>query len=190
MARINLLPWRDEQRQEKKKEFFTVLAGFCILGVLCGYVWVSTVQGAIDNQNTRNKRLQDEIAVLQKQVNEIQDLKKRKEELLARMKVIQDLEGTRPVIVRYFDELVRAIPDGLWITNLRRDGEILNIQGVGESTQRVSTLMRNLDSSEWFTNANVTSLSQSPADGEQAQRFNVTVRTAVPDQDAKGGEGS
>lgn len=189
MARINLLPWRDEQRQEKKKEFFTVLGGFCILGVLCGYVWVSGVQSSIDNQNSRNSRLGEEIAALEKQVNEIKDLKKRRAELLDRMKVIQDLQGTRPVIVRYFDELVRAVPEGLWVVNLKRTGELISIQGIGESTQRVSALMRNLDSSEWFKDANVSSLTASPADGDQAQRFNVTVRTAVPTQTPAGGEG-
>jgi type IV pilus assembly protein PilN len=190
MARINLLPWRDEQRQEKKKEFFTVIGGVCILGVLCGYIWVSGVQSSIDNQNSRNARLKEEIAVLQKQVDEIKNLKQRRSELLARMNVIQNLEGTRPVIVRYFDELVRAIPEGLWIVNLQRTGETINIQGIGESTQRVSTLMRNLDGSEWFQDANVSSLDASPADGEQAQKFNITVKTAVPVQDQAKGAGS
>ena len=190
MARINLLPWRDEQRQEKKKEFFTVIGGVCILGVLCGYVWVTGVQGSIDNQNARNQRLKDEIAVLQKQVNEIKELKKRREELLARMKVIQDLQGTRPIIVRYFDELVRAIPEGLWVTNLKRTGDTLSMQGVGESTQRVSSLMRNLDGSEWFGNANVSSLSAAPEDGEQAQRFNITVGTVIPERKPAEGGGS
>lgn len=189
MARINLLPWRDEQRQIKKNEFFSVIGGVCILGVLCGYVWVSSVQGSIDNQNARNARLTTEIDALQKQVNEIKDLKKRKTELLDRMKVIQDLEGTRPVIVRYFDEMARAVPEGLWITNLRRSGDVISVQGVGESTQRVSAFMRNLDGSEWFQDSNVSSLDASPANGEQAQQFNVTVKTAVPDQN-ENGEGS
>ena len=189
MARINLLPWRDEQRQQKKKEFFTVLGGFCVLGLLVGYIWVSSEQSAIDNQDARNKRLNDEIAALQKQVDEIKELQKRKEELIARMKVIQDLQGTRPIIVRYFDELVRAIPEGLWVEQLQRTGETLSIEGIGESTQRVSALMRSLDGSEWFSNANVSSMSASPANGEQAQKFNVTVTTTVPEQ-TPNGEGS
>lgn len=180
MARINLLPWRDEQRQEKKKEFFTVLGGFAILGALCGYVWVSTMQGAIDDQSARNKRLDDEIKVLNSQVEEIQELKQRRAELIDRMEVIQSLQGTRPVIVRYFDEFVRAVPEGLWITNIERNGEIFTIQGVGESTQRVTTFMRNLDNSEWFQDPDVPSIDQSPEFGVQAQQFTIIVTASEP----------
>lgn len=187
MARINLLPWRDEQRQEKKKEFFTVLGGFCILGVLCGYVWVGTVQGAIDFQNSRNQLLQNEINGLQKKVAEIKDLKERRAQLIARMKVIQDLQGTRPLIVRYFDGLVRAVPDGVYLTSLTRTGEQLSITGVAESHSRISSFMRNLDDSEWFSNPNVSNIAAATEDGEQEQKFDMTVGTTVPKQDE--GEG-
>lgn len=189
MARINLLPWRDEQRQEKKKEFFSVLGGVAVLGALCGYVWVSTVQGSIDNQNGRNKRLTDEIAILQKQVDEISELKKRRAELLDRMQVIGSLQGTRPVIVRYFDEFVRAVPEGLWITSVEKKANVITVQGIGESTQRVSTLMKNLDDSDWFANPDMTTIDQSPENGAQAQKFNIIVLTSEPQQ-AEAGEGS
>jgi type IV pilus assembly protein PilN len=188
MARINLLPWRDAQRQEKKKEFFTVLGGFCILGVLCGYVWVSDVQSSIDNQNSRNALLQREINALQQQVAEIQELKQRRAQLVERMKVIQDLQGTRPVIVRYLDGLVRAVPDGVYLTKLSRNGDQISIEGIAESHSRISSFMRSLDESDWFSDPNMASIAAAPDQGEQAQKFNMTVGAAVPNQDeAEGG---
>lgn len=188
MAKINLLPWRDERRQEKKKEFFTVLGGFCILGALCGYLWVGSVQGSIDQQNSRNKMLEREIAALQQQVSEIQDLKKRRAALLERMKVIQDLQGTRPVIVRYFDGFVRAVPDGVYLTRLVRTNDRFNIEGVAESHSRISAFMRNLDESDWFADPSVSTISAALDQGEQAQRFSMTVVAAVPESDAEGGK--
>ncbi|MGQ9425027.1 PilN domain-containing protein [Gilvimarinus sp. F26214L] len=189
MARINLLPWRDEERQEKKKEFFTVLGGFCILGVLCGYVWVSTVQAAIDNQNSRNNLLQKEINALQQQVAEIKELKERRAQLLERMKVIQDLQGTRPVIVRYFDGIVRAVPDGVYLTKLVRNGDQISLDGIADSHSRISALMRNLDESDWFADPNMATITAAPGAGEQAQRFTMTVGATIPKQDdAEGGK--
>lgn len=187
MARINLLPWRDEERQEKKKEFFTVLGGFCVLGLLCGYVWVSAVQGSIDNQNSRNGLLQKEIDALQQRVAEIKELKKRRAQLLARMEVIQNLQGTRPVIVRYFDDMVRSVPDGVYLTRLTRTGDQLSIDGVAESHSRISAFMRNLDESDWFTDPNMATISVAADEGEQAQKFSMTVGAAVPKHDAAEG---
>lgn len=188
MAKINLLPWRDEQRQEKKKEFFTVLGGFCILGVLCGYVWVSSVQGSIESQNSRNNLLQKEIDALQKQVAEIKELKERRTQLIERMEVIQGLQGTRPVIVRYFDDLVRTVPDGVYLSKLTRSGDQIGVEGIAESHSRISSLMRNLDESDWFSDPNVSNISIAPNEGEQAQKFTMTVGVTVPKQDeAEGG---
>jgi len=182
MARINLLPWRDELRQEKKKEFITVLIGFCVLGLLCGYVWVSTVQASIDNQMSRNNRLQKEITALEAQVAEIKDLRKRKEELLARMKVIQDLQYTRPVIVHYFDEIVRAVPKGVYLTTLKRSGNTITIEGAAESYNRISSLLRNLDGSEWFDGATMSTIDEQEdkESGTAIQRFRMTITTTVP----------
>ncbi|MGI1679168.1 MAG: PilN domain-containing protein [Cellvibrionaceae bacterium] len=182
MSNINLLPWRDEERQEKKKEFFTILIGFCILGLVCGYTWVSSVQGSIDNQSSRNQLLQSEIAKLEDQVKEIEELKKRKAELLDRMKVIQDLQYTRPVIVHYFDEIVKAVPKGIYLTELSRKGDQLSIVGAAESLNRISSLMRNFEESEWFEGASMSTIDElSDKDsGIQEQKFKMTVNAAVP----------
>ena len=180
MSNINLLPWRDQYRQERKQEFLTVLVGFVVFAAFAGYLWVSSVEAAIADQNTRNKMLKDEIASLEKKVAEIEELKKRRAELVSRMKVIQDLQGTRPVIVRYFDEMVRAVPDGVYLATLVRSGKVIKIEGVAESNNRVSSFMRNLDNSDWFVAPNLTSVKAAPESGEQASAFQMTVGSSAP----------
>ncbi|MBR9909830.1 MAG: PilN domain-containing protein [Gammaproteobacteria bacterium] len=182
MARINLLPWRDEYRREKQREFLGVLAAVAILALVCVYIWISSVNSAIDSQKQRNQILTKEIAVLDKRVREIRELKKRREELLSRMKVIQGLQGERPVIVRYFDEVVRAVPEGVYLTKLTRTGKSVNVSGITESNVRVSSFMRNLDASEWFSTPNLKSVKAAPKFGDQASEFVMTFNTTKPNE--------
>ncbi len=186
MANINLLPWRDHYREEKKKEFLAILVAICIVSGLASYLWVSVVEAGIASQEERNRILQTEISGLEKKVAEINELKQRRQELLSRMKVIQGLQGTRPIIVRYFDELARAIPDGVHLQKLERVGNLLMMEGIAESNNRVSSLMRNLDQSEWFAAPNLTSVKADPDYGEQANAFKMSVSTSAPkDQEKK-----
>jgi type IV pilus assembly protein PilN len=180
MAKINLLPWRQAYREEKKREFVTILLGVVILSALCAYVWVVSVESSIENQNSRNKLLEDEIAKLELQVKEIAEIKKVRADLLARIKVIQDLEGTRPVIVRYFDDFVRTIPDGVFITSMERKGDLIMLEGVAESYNRISSFVRNLDESEWFADTKLSSVKAASGEGEQANSFQLTVSTSAP----------
>ena len=180
MAKINLLPWREAYRKEKKDQFIAILIGVFIVSALLAYVWISSVEAAIDNQNSRNRLLETEIAALEKQVQEIAELKKVRDDLLTRIKDIQDLEGTRPVIVRYFDDLVRSVPDGVHLNSVVRTGDTISIEGIAESTNRVSSFMRNLDQSDWFASPNLTSVTAAPEEGEQANSFKMTVRTSAP----------
>jgi len=180
MAKINLLPWRQAYREEKKREFLVVIGFVLGLSVLGAYLWISSVEASIDNQNSRNRLLDQEIKKLDEQVKEISELKKVRDDLLVRIKVIQDLEGTRPVIVRYFDEFAKAIPDGVYVTLVDKKGQVITIEGVAESYNRVASFMRNLDSSDWFSSPNLTSVTAAPAEGEQASRFKMTVRTSAP----------
>jgi type IV pilus assembly protein PilN len=181
MAKINLLPWREAYRKEKKEQFLAVIGGVVLLSGLLAYLWVVSVESSIEDQQARNHLLETEIANFDKQVKEIADLKKVRDDLLARIKIIQDLQGTRPLIVRYFDNFVRSIPDGVYITMLSSQGSVLNVEGIAESYNRVATLMRNLDSSDWFANSALTSVSAVPSEGEQAQYFKLTVSTSAPD---------
>lgn len=180
MAKINLLPWRQAYREEKKREFVGIVAGVFIFAAVGAYAWVSGVESDIENQNTRNRMLEQEIAKLEAQVKEISELKKVRDDLLARIKVIQDLEGTRPVIVRYFDDFAKAIPDGVYITLMDKKGTSITIEGVAESYNRVASFMRNLEASDWFASPNLTSVTAAPQEGEQASSFKMIVQTSAP----------
>jgi type IV pilus assembly protein PilN len=191
MAKINLLPWREAYRKEKKEQFLAIIGGVVLLSGFVAYLWIVSVESSIESQQARNHLLETEITNFDKQVKEIADLKKVRDDLLARIKIIQDLQGTRPLIVRYFDNFVRSIPDGVHINMLSGQGNILSLEGIAESYNRVATLMRNLDSSDWFAGPNLTSVVAVPSEGEQAQAFKMTVSTVEPDvtvaPDTKGG---
>lgn len=189
MARINLLPWREVYRQEKKKEFIGIMVGVVILSGLIGYLWVSSVKSDISDQQARNRLLETEIADLEEAVQEIETLKEEKEQLLARMQVIQDLEGKRPVIVRYFDDIVRAIPDGVYLNRMERSGSTLSLSGIAESNNRVSSFMRNLDDSDWYAAPNLSSVTAAPEYGEEANSFQMSVSTSAPDDQADDEQG-
>ncbi len=181
MAQINLLPWREEMRQEKKKEFLTQLAGICILAALIAFVWVRSVDGAIASQSARNNLLESEIKLLDSQVEEIKNLKKERKALLDRMQVIQDLEGKRAIIVHYFDEFAKAIPNGVHLTALKRNGDEFRLEGISESNNRISEFMRRIEDSEWFADTSIISIEAEPDAGPQAQSFSLRLIATLPD---------
>ena len=180
MAQINLLPWREEFRQEKKKEFYTQLIGVCIIAVLIAFMWVGSVNGSISNQNERNKILQDEINLLSKQVKEIEKLKQERRELIDRMQVIQDLEGKRSIIVHYFDAFARSVPDGIYLRSVERKGDVVIVSGVSDSNNRISSFMRQLDESEWYAEPNLNKVVAAPQLGEQSATFTMDVKLVIP----------
>ncbi|WP_078083368.1 PilN domain-containing protein [Microbulbifer mangrovi] len=190
MAKINLLPWRQEYRAQKQKEFQQVAVLVVIATVVSVFMWMKTVDAQIANQEQRNQLLNTEIAALNKQVREIKDLKKRRQELIDRMRVIQELQGNRPLAVRYFDEMVRAAPEGLWLTHLKRTGKTLKVSGVAESNNRVSSFMRSLDQSEWFQSPNLTGVTARPEFGEQASAFEMTVNVSRRKTEDKSADGA
>lgn len=187
MANINLLPWREERRQLVRQQFLVILGGVAVLGVVLVLLAMSIVKGEIAEQRERNAYLQQHINKLNKEVAEIQDLEKRRQQLLDRMAIIQDLQGTRPLIVRVFDELVRTLPDGLFYTSLKRRDKRIEVEGIAESNNRVSSLMRKLDASPWFTEPNLTAVSAAPAYGDQASNFKLSfvISAPEPDREAK-----
>jgi type IV pilus assembly protein PilN len=190
MAQINLLPWREEMRLERKKEFLVQLFGVCLVGVLACFMWVKTVDASIDDQRSRNQRLQSEINILKSKVEEIERLKQQKKDLVSKMRVIQDLEGKRSIIVHYFDGLAKAIPDGVYFTSLNRRGQKFSLVGISENNQRISEFMRELDKNPWFDNPNLKSVVASPANGEQAARFDLEVDALeeIKKEDSEGGD--
>lgn len=189
MAQINLLPWRDERRQELKKEFLGVIAFVLALAVALVLFGDRVVNSQIDGQKARNAYLREHIAVLDKQVAEIRDIQKKRNQLLDRMRVIQELQGNRPIIVRILDQLVRTVPDGVFYTNLAARNKVINIRGIAESNNRVSSLMRRLDASDWLADPNLDAVRAAPEYGEQATTFNLTVKVQLPTTGTEAGEG-
>jgi type IV pilus assembly protein PilN len=151
MPRINLLPWREEQRKQRLKSFGIAALGAVAVGVATVMYAHMTVSRFIDFQGQRNKYLETEIATLDKQIAEIKELEATKDRLLARMQIIEQLQRSRPEVVHLFDELVRRLPDGVYLKSVKQTGNRLSIKGVAQSSTRVSALMRNIDSSEWLT---------------------------------------
>ena len=185
MTRINLLPWREELREEKQKEFYQYLAFVLIVAAGLVFVGGQYVNSGIDEQEQRNAYIRKEIATLDTRISEIRDLTQRRRELLARMQVIQDLQGNRPVIVRIFDQLVRTLSKGIFYGNLSLAGTNVSVTGIAESNNRVSELMRNLDASEWFKDPNLRSLAEAPSYGDQASQFDLTFVQTLPNRSAE-----
>ena len=182
MTRINLLPWREELREEKQKEFFQYLVFVLIVAGGLVFLGGQYVGAGIEEQQARNTYLRGEIAKLDERIAEIRDLQQRRQELLARMQVIQDLQGNRPVIVRIFDQLVRTLSKGVFYEQLALAGTQVTATGVAESNNRVSELMRNVDASEWFTNPNLRGLQEAPDYGDQASIFDLTFQQTLPNR--------
>jgi type IV pilus assembly protein PilN len=152
MPKINLLPWRAEQRERRKKEFLVALAGTLVVAAGAVYLSKLTVQGWTSAQRGRNEILRTEIAALDKQIEEINTLESQRERLLARMQVITQLQRSRPEIVHLFDELVNAVPEGVNFTEVVQLADRVEMRGLAQSSTRVSALMRNVEDSEWLKN--------------------------------------
>lgn len=170
MARINLLPWREQLREERKREFFVILMGVIIIAAGLVFLVDRNFRGDIAYQQARNDFLRNEILVLDARIADINKLKEQKEQISSRMAVIQDLQGSRPVIVRIFDELVKALPAGVYFNTVKRTGERMEIEGIAESNNKVSELMRRIDDSQWFVNPNLQQISAASADANSDQR--------------------
>lgn len=189
MAQINLLPWREARRQELKKEFLVTVALVLALGAGLLLLGDRVVNSQVEDQKARNNVLSDSIKVLDRDVAEIRDLERRRNQLLDRMKVIQELQGNRPIIVRVLDQLVRTVPDGVFYTNLTTKGKRISVAGIAESNNRVSSLMRRLDASDWLANPNLDKVKAAPKYGDQANTFNLSVSVQAPTSTDQSGEG-
>ena len=191
MAHINLLPWRDWERERKKKEFLGNLAGVLAFAAVLVFLAGWMLDGNIDHQNARNKYLEDRIADLDLKIAEIAQLEKQRADLQERMALIQELQGNRPVIVRVFDELVRTLSKGVHYNKLKLAAGGLTVEGTAESNNRISSLMRNLDESEWFESPNLRSIKEDPNNsdyGAQASKFDLTFTQHNPLKDEEEGE--
>src|SRR5271154_4682309 len=152
MPRINLLPWREQERKVRRREFLVALGGATIAAIVFIIGGKLLYASWIDAQNTKNNLLKKEIVKLDAQIADIQDLENRKQRLVARMEIIEKLQRKRPEIVHLFDELVKTVPEGIYLTQIKETGKKLEMRGVAQSSTRVSTFMRNIDASSWMDN--------------------------------------
>ena len=150
MPRINLLPWRDQQRRERKLAFFVALGGAVVLAGIALFIAYLLVGSMIDAQEHRNEQLRAQIKILDKQIEEINDLEAQKQKFISRMQIIEKLQRSRPEVVHLFDELVKDMPDGTYLTSVKQTGDNLKLEGVAQSSTRVSALMRNISASQWL----------------------------------------
>lgn len=178
--KINLLPWREELREQKKKEFLNVLVGVLLFAGILVFGVDRFYNTAIDNQQARNNFLDREIKTLEERIDEIKLLQQQRNQLLSRMQVIQELQGNRPVIVRLFDELARQLADRVFFSSITFQNNKLDIRGIAESNNRISAQLRNFDESDWFASPNVTAITADQNYGAQASRFTLTVDQSAP----------
>ncbi len=190
MARINLLPWRAERRKQRQKEFGVMAALSALAAVIVSFLIVSYYNGQISGQNVRNDYLKTQIAQVDKQIEEIEELDRKKGKLLARKEVIEELQANRSQMVHLFDSLVRTIPDGVVLTAIKQDAQILTLTGRSQSNSRVSTYMRNLESSGWMTKPDLSIIEAKGTDKGLPYEFSLQVKLANPnapvDEDGDG----
>jgi type IV pilus assembly protein PilN len=178
MAHINLLPWREELRQERQKRFYAALgAGFLFAAVIL-YAVVLYADGLIDEQTQRNQFLEQEIVKLDKKIREIKELEKQRDRLLARMQVIQELQESRPKIVKVFDSIARIMPEGVNLDSLTRSGNLLNFNGVAQSNARVSVFMQNIDENKEYDESRLQVIKRTTSKDEAIRTFTVEVNEA------------
>ncbi|RXR04272.1 PilN domain-containing protein [Pseudoxanthomonas composti] len=164
MAKINLLPWRAERRAQRQKEFYGMLGVAAAIAVGLSVLIYMYYGAQIDGQQERNTFLQGQIQEVEAQITQIDELDKQRDRLLARKKVIEELQANRSQMVHLFDSLVRTIPDGVILTSIKQDGNILTLQGRSQSNARVSTYMRNLEGSGWMSKPDLSIIEAKQAD--------------------------
>jgi type IV pilus assembly protein PilN len=190
MPRINLLPWRTELRQRRKKEFLVAVAGALLVATGSVYLSKLTVQGWTTAQHGRNEILRNEIAEINKQIAEIDSLRSQRDRLLARMQVIDQLQRSRPEIVHLVDELVTAMPEGVNLIEVAQRGDRVELQGVAQSSTRVSALMRNIADSDWLREPGldiVEAVSKGVDRNSQFKLFAQQVSMATPEGESAEG---
>lgn len=180
MSRINLLPWREEARKAKQKDFIALIGIFALIAGVVVIVWHTYNNLEIDAQLGRNQFLTDQIAFLDRRIAEIQELENEKRRLLDRMRAIEQLQTNRPLIVRFFDELVYSLPDGVSVTAVTQNANNITINGVAQSNARVSSLMRNLEVSEWLVNPQLDIIQAMDESGTRVSEFTLRFSQVIP----------
>ena len=183
MARINLLPWRAERRKLREREFFIQLGVAAAVAIGLVVVWAMWMGMRIDNQNDRNAYLQGQIAQLKAENQQIKNLDKVRDRLLARKKIIEDLQANRSQMVHLFDELVKRTPASIRLTSMAQKGDLLTLNGVAQSNAAVADYMRNLEASPWLGAADLQKTEKQGSDSRMPYTFGIKVKMGMPKSD-------
>ncbi len=186
MPRINLLPWREADRKKRQRDFGVAMGGGMVAAIVVVLMTLFAFEQMISNQENRNERLTDEIVQLEKSIEEIDGLERQKERLLARMEIIAELQKSRPEIVHLFDEMVRQLPEGVYLTGMKQVGTRIEIRGVAQSSTRVSALMRQIDSSKWLADPEVDRVETTSAGASRKAAFIVYLKQVRQDDEIEG----
>lgn len=180
MSKINLLPWREELRKQKLQEFIQVVAFFAIIaGGIVGLVHYYHTQ-LIDYHKSRNTYLENETKKLDEKISEIEALEEEKQRLLDRMRAIEQLQGNRPLIVRFFDELINSLPEGVSINSIEQTGQNIKITGEAQSNARVASFYDDLESSEWLTDPQLEVIQATNVEGLRISSFTLRFKQVIP----------
>jgi type IV pilus assembly protein PilN len=183
MPRINLLPWREAERKKRQRDFGVALGGSVVAGVAVIMLAMFAYGQMISAQERRNSRLETEIEELQRSIEEIDGLERQKARLIARMEIIDQLQKSRPEVVHLFDELVRQLPEGVYLTGIKQSGARIEVRGVAQSSTRVSALMRQIDSSHWLGDPEVERVETTTSGSSRQAEFIVYLKQVRMDAD-------
>jgi len=178
MIRVNLLPHREMKRAAQQRSFIIAAVAMVALGAGVIFAVHGVLASRIEGQQARNKFLDEQIAGLDKQIEEIRRLREQTQQLLARKRVVETLQSNRAEVVQLFDQIARQLPDGIYLRNIKQTGTRVNIIGFAQSNARVSTLLRNLESSPWLDNATLVEIKAATVANQRLNEFNLNVDVA------------
>ena len=182
MAKINLLPWRQERRKQQQKEFLSLVGMTALLAIAVAFGIVKYFDALLENQNARNAHLQSEITALDDKIKEIEGLEKQRAALLVRKQVIEQLQANRSQMVHLFDELVRTIPEGVRLDSIKQAGNVLTLDGFAQSNARVSSYMRAIEKSGWMTDPDLSKIEAVGTDKLMPYQFSLRLTLTKPKQ--------
>lgn len=188
MIRINLLPHREERRKQQQQQFIFLLVFVAVIGAASWFSVRTYLDERLQEQQSRNRYLEEEIVKLDKQIAEIKKLQEQTAALLARKKVVETLQGNRAEVVHLLDQLVRQLPDGIYLKGIKQKGGVVTISGYTQSQARVSTLMRNLESSYHLENPGLIEIKAVLLSGQRINEFTMNIhitRAKVEDEAPK-----
>jgi type IV pilus assembly protein PilN len=187
MPRINLLPWRETQRKDRRIKFLVSLGGAAVAALVATFAGYLLVDSMINAQSARNDRLRAQIKIVDKQIEEINDLESQKQRFISRMQVIDKLQRSRSEEVHLFDEVVNTLPDGTYLTSFVQNGRKLKFEGVAQSSTRVSNFYRAIDASQWMRNADLEVIESTAKNDNAGLNFKLSAdetSTAADDEQA------